>query len=249
MSITIAVAIAVFGVAAIYASVGHGGATAYLAILSLLAFPIAEIRSTALVLNVLVAGIACIAFLKTRQTSWSLLWPLILLSIPAAYLGGLLQISTQPYTLLLALALLVAACRLAMAGFARAPSALVTPRVRIALPIGAGIGFLSGLIGIGGGVFLSPVLLLLRWADARQTAAVAAPFIVVNSLAGLGGLVMHGNIRVTAMAPLVVAAALGALIGSHLGSRRLSHVRICQVLAFVLLIAAIKLCIPLLQHT
>lgn len=246
MSVTIAVGVAIFCIAALYASVGHGGATAYLAVLSLLSFSPLEMRSTALVLNVLVAGLASIAYFRNHHLSLPLLWPFMVFSVPAAYLGGLLHVSTQAYTLLLSIALLAAALRLALTRVSPDTTPLSPPPARTAMPIGAGIGFLSGVIGIGGGVFLSPLLLVFRWANAKQAAAIAAPFIVVNSLAGIAGLLTQGGIRIAGMAPWVAAAALGAMIGAQIGARYLSHTRLCQVLAAVLVIASIKLCLPLL---
>ncbi|HTY39233.1 MAG TPA: sulfite exporter TauE/SafE family protein [Bacteroidota bacterium] len=180
----IAIAVLIFFVAALYSSVGHGGASGYLAVLSLFAVPPAVMSSTALMLNILVAGVALFAYLRAGHLSFKLAWPFVVLSIPAAYLGGLIHVSEKTYYLLLASALVFAAYRLALSA-ARADIKETERSVKLAisLPVGASIGFLSGIVGIGGGIFLSPVMILFRWADAKKTSAVAALFIVVNSLA------------------------------------------------------------------
>lgn len=232
----------IFLVAALYSSVGHGGASGYLAVLSLCAIPRDEMKATALVLNVLVAGIASIAFIRSGHFKWRLTWPFILASIPAAYFGGRWHVSEHVYGLLLGLALLVAAGRLlnllAPTDSANEPQTL---RLTAALPVGAGIGGLSGLIGIGGGIFLSPILLFTRWATVKETAATSAVFIVVNSLAGLCGNFTRHQFSLTPFLPIIAAALCGGLVGSYLGARHSSPQLLQRLLAAVLLLAAGKL--------
>ena len=227
-------------VAMVYASVGHGGASGYLATLALLGYDPVHLSASALVLNVLVAGLAFAAFRGAGHFSWRLTWPFLVASIPAAALGGWLPVSRRVYGVFLAAALLAAALRL----WLKPPEAHAVrsgPRWSVALPVGGGIGLMSGLVGVGGGIFLSPVLLCCRWADAKRTAATSALFIVVNSLAGLAGRVVAGGFDVGMLLPLVGAAFVGGCIGSQWGAYRMAHPRLCQILGVVLLVAAGKL--------
>lgn len=238
-------ALLVFVVAFLYASVGHGGASGYLAVLSFFGFSRAEMVSTALILNILVAGLSFYAYFKSRHFSWMLTWPFILASIPAAFLGGLMKIPPHAYALLLALTLLFAAIRLSWVPAKPTEQTLTqtTEMVPLAasLPTGAGIGLLSGMVGVGGGIFLSPLMLLMRWADVRRTSATAALFIVVNAIAGLLGRFVSHNLVVGDLLPLLAAAALGGWLGAYLGATRFSSLMLRRLLAFVLLIAAFKL--------
>lgn len=235
----------VFLVAFLYSSVGHGGASGYLAVLSFFAFRSVEMASSALVLNVLVASTAWYNFSRAGHFSFRLLWPFAVMSVPAAFVGGYLGIEPELYRLLLAGVLLFAAVRLAWNVERRE----VVPR---ALPIvpallaGVGIGFLSGVVGVGGGIFLSPVMLLMRWASVKQTAATSAGFIVVNSLSGLTGRFISGNLEIGSLALLIPTAFLGGLIGSRMGARQLSGLTLRRLLALVLLTATVKLVLPLL---
>ncbi len=223
--------------AAVYSSVGHGGASAYLAILSLFGVPPAEMSTSALLLNVLVAGVATVTYARAGHLSPRLVWPFAITSIPSAYLGGWLRVSPRAYTLLLGAALLAAAVRLWWTPSERAPRPVALP---VALASGAGIGILSGIVGIGGGIFLSPLMILAGWAGAKQTAAASAVFIVVNSIAALAGRVARGTFVVGDMGPLVVAALLGGLVGSRIGAHRLLPEQVRRVLALTLLFVAIK---------
>ncbi|MDO8682682.1 MAG: sulfite exporter TauE/SafE family protein [Armatimonadota bacterium] len=232
----------IFVVAALYSSVGHGGASGYLAVLSLLAIQRSEMATTALVLNILVAGIACINFSRSKHLRFALTWPFILLSIPGALIGGAITVPERIYSLLLAVALLAAAVRL---------TGLINPlsceeksrplRLSVAAPLGGAIGILSGIVGIGGGVFLSPVVLLARWANAKQVAATSACFIVVNSIAGLSSRMISHNADFGIIPILPLAAFAGGLIGSSLGARAFSSLALQRVLAAVLVTAAVKL--------
>lgn len=234
--------ISVLLVAALYSSVGHGGASGYLACLSLVPGSIAptQMATTALSLNLLVTGIGLWAFVRTGQLSMRLAWPFVLASVPAALLGGLTPLPVRAYSFLLAAALLLAAVRL----LTRPLQGAATPRPPqwpVALVSGAVIGWLSGALGIGGGIFLSPLVLLLGWATPRQTAACSACFIFANSAAGLAGRCLQGAAKFGVWWPLVIAAALGGLIGSRMGAGRFSSAALNRVLALVLLTAAVKL--------
>ena len=230
----------IFLVAMVYASVGHGGASGYLAVLSLFGYDPARMATSALVLNLLVAGLAFLSFWRSGHFSSSLTWPFLIASIPAAVVGGWLPISWHAYHMLLAIVLGVAALRL----WLKPPATEAVrggPERLIALPVGAGIGFVSGIVGVGGGIFLSPIMLLCRWADAKRTAATAAGFIVLNSAAGLVGRLMAGRFEIGALLPLVAAAFTGGVIGSRVGSNHVSNLWVCRLLAVVLVVAAGKL--------
>ena len=234
---TLTLVILIFLVALVYASVGHGGASGYLAIMSLLAYAPMQMASSALLLNVLVAGTACLMFWRAGHGSLQLLWPFIVGSVPGALLGGWFPVSSRTYGWLLAAALLVAALRLCLLTVQRVES-LSSPRRSLAVLMGAGIGLISGIVGVGGGIFLSPLMMLLRWADAKQTAAASAGFIVINSAAGLTGRLMTGRLAIGPMAPLVVAAFAGGVAGSRLGANHFSSVWLRRLLAMVLVVAA-----------
>ncbi|HEX9829808.1 MAG TPA: sulfite exporter TauE/SafE family protein [Bacteroidota bacterium] len=232
----------IFFVAMLYSSVGHGGASGYLAVLSFFAVAPAEMSSTALVLNLLVAGVGAYLYTKAGHLSWKLTWPFLVTSIPMAFVGGLLTVSDKIYFLLLAAVLLVAAVRLATAkNIAHNDSETSNLRLGVALPVGAGVGILSGIVGVGGGIFLSPLMIFMKWADPKRTAAVSALFIWVNSLAGLGGRFLRDALVFGDLLPLVVAAFLGGLLGSYVGANKFSGAMLRRVLAIVLLIASFKL--------
>lgn len=245
LSITLlfAASLLFLGVAFLYSSVGHGGASGYLAILSLFAFAPSRMSTTALLLNLLVAGAAFIAFYRAGHFFPSLTFPFLLASVPAAFLGGLITISPRHYALLLSGVLLFTAIRflLSKSSPTSTPESLRSPRLSIALPLGGGIGILSGIVGVGGGIFLSPLILLMKWADPKKTAAASACFIWINSLAGLFGRWLRGGIEVGIFAPFVVAAFLGGLVGSYWGANRFSGFTLRRILGIVLLVASIKL--------
>ena len=231
-----------FGVAFLYSSVGHGGASGYLAVLSLFTLSPAVMSTTALILNVLVSATALITFFKAKHFATKLTWPFIVTSVPAAFLGGMMYVSVHVYQVLLAIVLFVAGLRflLEMRSSKQEPGVQL-PSLLVSLPVGAFIGFVSGLVGVGGGVFLSPLILMMRWANAKRTAATSAALILVNSVAGLSGRVTGGSFEVGALLPLLVAAFVGGLLGSHLGAVRYSSRTIRQLLGVVLLIASAKL--------
>jgi uncharacterized protein len=232
-------AAAVFLVALLYSSVGHAGASGYIAVMTLFGLSPQVIKPTALALNILVASLGSWQFYRARHFSWSLFWPFALLSVPLAFVGGYLNLPTRVFKVLVGIVLLFSAVRLLV----RPPSdQLATPPSRpVALSVGAGLGLLSGLTGTGGGIFLTPLLLLMRWARTKTAAATSAFFILVNSLAGLLGNVSSTKSLPIPAAGLAVAALVGGGVGSYLGSRRFSHVAIKRLLALVLLIAGTKL--------
>ena len=226
-------------IAFLYSSVGHAGASGYIATMTLFGLAPTIIRPTALVLNILVASIGAFQFWRAGHFSWKLFWPFALLSIPAAYVGGYLQPSASILRILIGIVLLLSAARLV----ARRsdPLQTFTPSRPMAISAGAGLGFLAGLTGTGGGIFLTPLLLFCRWAHIRQAAAVSALFIWVNSIAGLIGYFTKVHSVPSLGLILAAAAIIGGIIGSHLGSRCLAVRVISLFLATVLLIAGIKL--------
>jgi len=231
-------------VAALYSSVGHGGASGYLAVLSFFAFAPATMSSTALVLNILVAGVALHSYARAGHLSLKLSWPFILLSVPAAFVGGVLPVSDRTYFLILGGVLLIAAVRLVMNTLQpQVETKQKRVSLAVSLPIGGGIGLLSGVVGVGGGIFLSPVMILMRWADAKRTSATSALFIVVNSLAGLGGRFAKGGVQAEDVLPLILAAFVGGLVGSYYGANKFSGLMLRRVLAVVLVVAAVKMVI------
>jgi uncharacterized membrane protein YfcA len=232
-----------FLVAMLYASVGHGGASGYLAILALVPGGLLpdQMATTALTLNLLVAGIGLLVFVRAGHFLGRLTWPFIIASTPAAFLGGLTPVPVRVYGLLLAVSLAVAAWRLLMSVGRREVDAIKAPALAVALPAGGGIGWLSGVVGVGGGIFLSPLMLLLRWASPKQAAASSACFILVNSASGLVGRFARGAIEYGTLWPLLIAAFTGGLIGSRLGANHFSGSLLKRLLAVVLVVASVKL--------
>jgi uncharacterized membrane protein YfcA len=224
----------------LYSSVGHGGASGYLAIMALFSFGTAEMRQTALLLNILVSLVAFIQFYSAGYFNFRIFLPLAATSVPAAFAGGLITIDTGIYNKVLGILLLFSVFKLS----GITPHKQTQSRessIVISLLIGIAIGFVSGLIGIGGGIILSPILLMLNWADMKETAAVSSLFILVNSVAGLAGtLVDGGTISSNLIWPVIFAIA-GGVAGSYLGSRKLNNSFLKKILAIVLLIASVKL--------
>ncbi len=232
-------AAAILAIAFLYSSVGHAGASGYIAVLSLFSLAPEVIKPTALVLNILVACLASWQFWRAGYFSWSEFWPFALLSVPLAFVGGYVRLPPRAFTVLVGLVLLVSAARLLM----RPPADVKKsdPPRSASLAIGGGIGFLSGLTGTGGGIFLTPILLFKQWARTRSASALSAFFILLNSVAGLlGNLSSTKSFPAPALA-LLVAAGVGGVAGSDLGSQRLEPTVIKRMLALVLLIAGGKL--------
>jgi uncharacterized membrane protein YfcA len=233
----------VLAIALLYSAVGHGGGSGYLAVLALLGVPASYMATTALTLNLFVAGIGLVVFLRAGHFSGRATWPFLVGWSPAAFLGGLAPVSSWVYATLLAAALAVAAWRL-LADLRRDTAEHPKPPAwPLALALGGGIGWLSGVIGVGGGIFLSPLMLLWNWATPKQTAASSACFIFINSAAALAGRGARGAAEFGNpwLCLLVPAALVGGLVGSRLGANHFSGMRLKQVLALVLLLACAKL--------
>jgi uncharacterized protein len=230
---------AILLVALLYSSVGHAGASGYIAVMSLFTLAPAEIRPTALVLNILVACIGTWQFWRAGHFSWRLFWPFALLSVPMAFVGGYLNLPTNVFKILVGVILLISAVQLTVRPPAeREPT---PPNKPIALAAGAGLGLLSGLTGTGGGIFLTPLLIFMHWARTGIASGVSAPFILVNSISGLLGNLSSAKHLPGFIAPLLIAVAVGGFAGSYFGSRRLPHLTIKRLLAAVLAIAGAKL--------
>lgn len=233
---------AVLAGALLYASVGHGGATVYLAILTLGGYAASTVSTTVLALNVAAAGIAFVAFRQAGHLRPRLLAAFLVTSVPLAYVGGLFPFSTRAQEVLLAAVLVLAALRFLLVP---APPAPRVPKegawLLVAAPaLGAALGFLAGATGIGGGIFLSPILLHLGWATVKEAAGIASAFIVLNSLAGLAAKVQRVPLDLELLAPLALVVVAGALLGSWAGARRLPPRALQVLLAVVLLVAAGK---------
>lgn len=224
----------------LYASVGHGGASGYLALMSLFAFPLTFMKPTALVLNILVSGISFFFYFREKKFKWKLFYPFAITSVPCSFLGGIITIETHLYKIILATVLLFAVARL-VGLFGKQKDDLKPMNISLALFIGATIGFLSGLIGIGGGIILSPLILFLGWANMKQTAAVSALFIFVNSISGLFGFVSKGGTLPVSSVSLIVVVLIGGMLGGYFGSKKMNTQLLRNVLAVVLLIAIFKL--------
>ena len=227
--------------AALYSSVGHGGASAYLAIMALFSVAPETMRPTALALNLVVATFAAASFALKGQTSWRLLAAFAATAVPAAFIGGSVQLPPEVYRPLVGLVLLGAAVRLFWQPERLAARSVHSPSLVVTLPAGAALGLLAGLTGTGGGIFLSPLIVLFGWADARKTSGIAAAFIVLNSAAGLLGNLASVQ-RLPPELPILAASVFaGAVLGTWLGVSRLPRHRLLQGLAVVLVIAALKL--------
>jgi uncharacterized protein len=236
----ILIVLAIFVVAVLYSSVGHGGASGYLAVMAFFAVAPEITRPTALVLNLFVASIATIQFYRAGHFSWPLFWPFAVTSIPFAFIGGMIKLPTSIYKIILGLVLLFAAFRLAWK-FASDDGEIREPKLWMCLIIGAVIGLLSGLVGVGGGIFLTPILLLMHWSETKTAAGNSALFIFVNSAAGLAGNYAQVSVLPSAAWFWILAAIAGGLIGSLLGAKKFNSLTLRRVLAAVLLFAAVKL--------
>lgn len=231
-------------VAFLYASVGHGGASGYLALMILFSFPTAEMKSTAWILNSCVSAISFLAFLRTGHFRLQLFLMVGIISIPAAYWGGSLELHEAVFKKILGVFLILAVLRLLGVSDRKTEASLPLnkPNLAIALILGASIGFLSGLLGIGGGILLTPALLFLRWTSLKDAAGISALFILVNSVAGIygqwneGHLVIQENLTV-----FILCVVAGGLLGGYLGSSKLNNNALKYLLAAVLLIATYKL--------
>lgn len=227
-------------VAFLYASVGHGGASGYLALMAICSFAPATMKPTALLLNLFVAAIAFFHYYKAGYFNRKLFLAFAISSIPLAFIGGTIEIDASIYKRILAVLLIFSILKM-LGVFGKESTAIRQVRLWQGLLVGAAIGFLSGLIGIGGGVILSPVILLLHWGKMKEAAAVSALFIWVNSAAGLTGQLSSGVALHPQSFLWVVIALMGGFFGSYFGSQRFNNLHLRYLLSFVLIIAAIKL--------
>jgi uncharacterized membrane protein YfcA len=231
----------IFAAALLYSAVGHGGASGYLAAMALAGVSPSVMRPTALMLNILVSALATYRFLKVGAFSHRLFWPLAAASVPCAFLGGTLELPAHFYRPVVGLVLIYAAVQ----SYRRA-QASVHVEIRpvatwLLIVVGALLGILSGLTGVGGGIFLSPLLILRRWAATKVVSGIAAAFILVNSIAGFAGLAVREVPAGTTLALWGTAAVVGGLLGSEFGSKRLGNPIIQRLLALVLLVAGSKM--------
>jgi uncharacterized membrane protein YfcA len=241
VSETLVITVLFFAGAALYASVGHAGASAYLAVMGLYNFAPSAMKPTALALNILVATVATFKFHRAGLFSWRLFWPFAIVSVPAAFFGGAMTLPAHWYKVAVGIVLLYAAVWMFRSSLKPFHVITRSPPLWACIVAGLAIGFLSGLTGVGGGIFLSPLLLYMGWAETRATSGVAAPFILVNSIAGLMGhfssvAQLPGNIPLWG-----VAVVLGGWIGASYGSKQAPPAVLRQLLAAVLIVASAKL--------
>ena len=240
MDVQVIFIILLFAVAFLYASVGHGGASGYLALMALFGMAPSFMKPTALLLNLFVSLSAFILFYRGGHFKWKLFLPFALASIPMSFVGGIIALDADVYKKLLGLLLLIPVAR--MFFFPNAvETELKKENVGLSIIIGGSIGFLSGLIGIGGGIILSPILLMMRWTNQKQTAAISALFIFVNSLSGLAGQLSNGLELQSGMMSYVAVAFCGGTIGGWLGAGKFNQHILKYLLAIVLLVASLKL--------
>jgi uncharacterized membrane protein YfcA len=226
--------------AALYSSVGHAGASAYIAFMGLFSVPPAVMRPTALTLNLLVASFASYRYVQAGYFRWRALWPFMLGALPFAFIGGGIQLPGAYYRTIVGIVLILSGVRMLWAMHIYAKHEVSDPPISLSVLLGAGIGFLSGLTGTGGGIFLSPLIIFLAWSDLRSASGIAAVFIFGNSLAGL-----LGNLTIVRSLPAelpiyIVAVMLGAIVGTTFGTR-FSVLYIRRALGLVLVIAGLKL--------
>jgi len=248
MTLTVALLIAalIFIVAVLYSTVGHAGASGYLAAMALFGVAPAVMKPTALTLNIIVAIVGTIRFYRAGFFSWRIFWPFAIASIPAAFVGGWLTLPASIYKAIVGLVLLYSAVRIFFSAKRADQNETHLPPIAPALIWGAAIGLLSGLTGVGGGIFLSPLLLVMGWAKTKETSGVSVTFILVNSIAGIIGHGLFAHVNAVATLPRAAlawgpAALIGGLIGTELGTKRLPVAGIRRWLSIVLLIAGAKL--------
>ena len=231
-----------FAVAFLYSSVGHGGASGYLALMALFGIAPASMKSSALIMNICVSLIAFYHYYRSGHFNWKIFLPFAIASIPASFIGSFVTVDAEVYKKILGGLLIFPVLRL-FGVFGKESSETKKINYLIAAIIGCSIGFLSGMIGIGGGIILSPVILLLHWAKMKETAAVSALFIFVNSISALAGLFSKG-IHLDSSVWLWLAASLsGGFAGAYFGSRKIKSPVLKKILAAVLLLASFKLLI------
>jgi uncharacterized membrane protein YfcA len=227
--------------AMLYTSVGHAGASAYIAAMALFGVESAVMRPTALVLNILVSSFSSFRFIKAGLFRWRTLWPVLIGAIPMAYLGGSIKLPGEYYKPLVGVILLIAAARLLWKAELPKGDQIRDIPVPLGVAIGAGIGLLSGLTGTGGGIFLSPILLFFGWSETRTASGVVVTFILCNSVAGLLGNYASVQSLPPQLPLYAIAVMLGAVIGTTFGIGRLAPSGILRALGVVLVIAGLKL--------
>jgi uncharacterized membrane protein YfcA len=232
--------ILLFLVSFLYSSVGHGGASGYLALMAIFSVTPDVMKPTALLLNLFVSLTSFIQFYRGKHFNWKIILPFAITSVPMAYVGGLISVDDNIYKKILGILLIIPIARFLFFANIKVEEIRRSSFV-LSLLIGAAIGFLSGLIGIGGGIILSPILLLLKWSDMKQTAAISALFIFVNSAAGLAGQLKNGINFSPDMYAYVAVAFVGGICGAYFGSLKLNQNFLKYLLAVVLIIASYKL--------
>lgn len=241
LSIGVFIAPLIFLAALLYSSVGHGGASGYLAVMALMSVAPESMRPAALLLNVLVSSIAFYKFYRVKAFSWQLLLPIMAGSVPFAFIGGLITLPAYIYKPIIGLVLIAAAWQIFNRSSVIPTSIKQSPSKLPLIGLGAGLGLLSGLTGVGGGIFLSPILILMNWAETKMISGIAAAFILVNSIAGLAGVLTQSYVLPSGLFAWAVAAVAGGFIGAEFGSRRLANPAIRKILALVLVIAGAKM--------
>ncbi|MBZ0327720.1 MAG: sulfite exporter TauE/SafE family protein [Altibacter sp.] len=227
-------------VAFLYASVGHGGASGYLALMAIFSFSPEEMKPTALLLNLFVAGIAFYHYYRAGYFNKKMFMSFAIASVPMAFLGGMIEVDASIYKKILGVLLIFAILKM-LNVFGKEGTFIKEVKIWQGLLVGGIIGFFSGLIGIGGGIILSPVILLLHWGKIKEAAAVSALFIWVNSAAGLAGQ-FSNNMRLSSLSLVMVGiAVIGGFFGSYIGSKKLYNKQLRHLLAIVLIFASIKL--------
>ncbi len=226
-------------IAFLYSSVGHAGASGYIAVMTLFSLPASIIKPPPLTMNILIAILATFQFWKAGYFSWKIFWPFAVTSIPFAFIGGYINLPDKIFKILIGAVLLYSSARFILNS--KDVEFTSPPSKGIAMSTGAGLGFLSGLSGVGGGIFLTPLIIFMRWAKTRTASAVSALFILVNSISGLSGNVINTKTLPSFILPLIISAIIGGAAGSYLGSRKFSTEVIRKILAVVLAIAGIKM--------
>ncbi len=230
-----------FLVAVVYSIMGFGGGSSYLAVLILTGYSYLDIPPIALICNLVVSGTAFWQFFKAGHFEFKKILPFVIFSIPMAYLGGRIPISKQAFSILLGLALMAVAIRMMISGKSEVKVQPSSKFWILGLPLGGIIGFFSGMLGIGGGIFLSPLLLLIQWVDAKEAAASASFFIFVNSLAALAGHLHKSSLHFQGLLPLMLAVFIGGQIGSRLGAYHIPERNLRRVIGAFIMYAAARL--------
>lgn len=240
---TLILAVCFFIIALIYSSVGFGGGSSYLALLAQPVFLLLpeEIRPIALCCNIIVVTSGAIIFYRQGKIVWKEVWPFLIFSVPMAYVGGFWKLEHHTFFIVLGITLIIASLFLWIQPEMLAQHQKRTDSLILSILLGGGIGFLSGLVSIGGGIFLSPVLHLMRWSEPKKISALASLFILVNSISGLGGQFIRGfpPLNPLFVGTLMVAVFAGGQIGSRLGARQFNPLYIKRITAVLILVAGI----------